>query len=69
MKAELKSLADEVLECMKRSVEDQNLGRSLIGLFSAFDVLSGADYEKMLDEIKTLYDVYGTVILQTVKET
>ena len=69
LKVQLEILTDEVLECMESNTEDQNSVRSWNGLLSAFDILSGTDYEKRLGKIEALYDLYGTVILQTVKET
>ena len=38
LKSELESLADEALECMESNIEDQNSGRYLIGILSAFDI-------------------------------
>ena len=59
LKAELERMADEVLQCSDKT---------LIGLLSSFDILSDTYYEKRLGKIETHYDVYGTDILQTVKE-
>ena len=40
----------------------------MTGLLSSFDILSGTYYEKRLGKMETLYDVYGTDILQTVEK-
>ena len=44
---------------MSNNIIDQNHEDSLAGLFGAFDLRSDESFEKRLEKLSSLFDIYG----------
>ena len=64
-----RKLRQEVLNCMINNILDQNGADSIAELFSLFDLSSDASKESRIEKLSELLDIYGTVVVHTMKET
>ena len=54
---------------MINNILDESGTDSIAGLFSLFNLSSDASKESRIEKLSKLHDIYGTPVIQTMKET